>query len=294
MATSRSQAMLNNARTRKLNADKITNLQKADQEHIDKKSKNSGWGRFLGAVAFGTVTVLTGGTNLAIAGAAAAGSYLGSKTGEYHADEGIWGEGYDPDRPDEKEVNYYKDELEVVNRDKKEFEKEFDTQQIVNAAKDGYTAYNVASIASNYGKEVVVDEAGKKLVEEQTAKEGLKKMGSDWKNAAKTFFKKDSLDDVTDLNKMSKGKLTYEQAEALYNMKKAYKGTLDDVKGIADATKTLTDNGIPVYKDLIKKKAANETIEALSGLSNKTPSPSDQKFMSSKMNDKNWLNDYQN
>ena len=61
-----------------------------------------------------------------------------------------------------------------------EFEKEFDTQQIVNAAKDGYTAYNVASIASNYGKEVVVDEAGKKLVEEQTAKEGLKKMGSDW------------------------------------------------------------------------------------------------------------------
>ena len=285
MATSRSQAMLNNARTRRLNADKIEDLQDADQKHIDKKSKNSGWGRFLGAVAFGTVTVLTGGTNLAIAGAAGLGSYLGSKTGEYHADEGIWGEGYDPDRPDEKEVNYYKDELKVVNRDKKEFEKEFDTQQIVNAAKDGYTAYNVASVASNYGKEVVVDEAGKKVVQEQTAKEGLKKMGSDWKNAAKTFFKKDSLDDVTNPT-MLKGKLTYEQAEALYNAKKAYTGTKD----IADASKTLTDNG---FKDMIKKKAANETIEALSKLSNKTPSSSDQKFMSSKMNNKNWLNEYQ-
>ena len=112
-------------------------------------------------------------------------------------------------------------------------------------------------------------------------------MGSDWKNAAKTFFKKDSLDDVVGAT-MPKGKLTREQAEALYNMKKAYKGK-------TEATETLTNNKFKLSSvtDMIKKKTASQAIGALSGLSDKDLSTSDQEFITSEKTNNKRLNEYQ-
>tara|TARA_R110002051_G_scaffold87942_3_gene155059 strand:- start:4447 stop:5340 length:894 start_codon:yes stop_codon:yes gene_type:complete len=182
--SSRGQAMVNQAQARRANLDKIENFQDEDQDYKDKLSFNSGWGRFIGAAVLGGITLATGGTNLAIAAAAGIGSRIGNEGGEYLADK------YKPEDLKVEDINYYKDDVKQINRDREQFDKDFDTNQWMDAGRDAWTAYTMASSASKYGAKVTTLADGSKVYAKQTAKEGVKNMWGDTAEWGKSLVNK--------------------------------------------------------------------------------------------------------
>ena len=200
------QAMINRAVIDRGSQDKLTAYQDKQQTWLGKKSKFSGWGRFLGAAALGGLALATGGGSLLIGAAAGLGSRLGSEGGENLADRGdIFARkgkgGYKPKKLDKDDITFYKEEAGQINRDTQRFEQEFDMKQNVDAAKDAYTAFNLANIAQSYGSKAA-EEAAKgggaaakaksAEIAGQTPWEGVKAMGGDWKSKAGSLFKKEA------------------------------------------------------------------------------------------------------
>jgi len=214
------QALINRAKLDRASRDKLEAYQDQQAEWMDNKSKKSGWGRFLGAAALGVTALATGGTSLAIGAAAGLGSRLGSEAGENLADRGnIWGKKgprgsagkFKPKKLDKKDINFYKEQAGQINRDTARFERDFDMKQNTDAAKDAYTAYNLANVAQSYGGEAAKEAAAKGGVEgaaeeaaiaNQTPLQGLKRAGTDWKTSAGKIFKGKGTKGVVDEGKI--------------------------------------------------------------------------------------------
>ena len=193
---------MNRAKISRKSQDTLEAHQDQQADWVDSKSKKSGWGRFLGAAALGGLALATGGSSLVIGAAAGLGSRLGSEGGENLADRGnIWGKkgtkgDFKPKKLDE-ELTLYRNEASQINRDTRKFERDFDMKQNTDAAKDAYSAYNIANVAQAYGGAATAEaaKAGGDAVATDAARvasqsplEGVKSMGSDWKSGAKKLF----------------------------------------------------------------------------------------------------------
>lgn len=200
----RGEALINRAKISRKSKDTIEDYQNEQSEWADKKSRWSGWGRLGGALALGGLAWATGGSSLLIAAAAGVGSRGGSEAGENMADRGnIWGnkdkkgKGLKPKELNKDDVTFYRNEADQINRDTVKFERDFDMNQNIDAAKDAYTAYNIANVAQSYGGEASREaakaggeEIGKDVarVAAQSPKEGALSMFKDTKAGVGKLF----------------------------------------------------------------------------------------------------------